>query len=127
MVNLGNQPRALIILSDGIYPDSLVCSGAMSSDIHPSPCPYSEKGHMPSVQPLNANDPTYSIDKGRHGDLCPPCAKQQLAYLGHWQGHGGQQFPNELLPLRLFKCRQWFWLVVPDLYDDEPTKLRKSK
>ena len=50
-------------------------------------------------------------------------AQQQLANLGHWQGHGQQTFPEELLPLRLFKCRMWLWLVVPGLRDAEPTKL----
>ena len=37
----------------------------------------------------------------------PPCAKQQLTNLGHWQGHNRQTFPEELLTLRLFKCRMW--------------------
>jgi hypothetical protein len=75
---------------------------------------------MPTPQPLDANSPTYTIDQGQPGDVCPPCAKQQLANLGQWQGHNGQQFPAHLLPLRLFKCRQWFWLVVLGLRQDQP-------
>lgn len=81
---------------------------------------------MPVPQPLDPAAPTYTIDKGQPGDLCPPCAKQQLAHLGHWQGHGGQQFPDDLLPLRLFKCRMWLWLVVPGLTDDQPTTYRSN-
>jgi hypothetical protein len=46
---------------------------------------------------------------------------------GHWQGHGQQTFPEELLPLRLFKCRMWLWLVIPGLYDAESTKLSRSQ
>ena len=72
------------------------------------------------VRPLDQSDASYSIVKGQPGDLCPPCAKQQLGSLGHWQGHGGAHFPAELLPLRLFKCCMWLWLVVPGLRDDEP-------
>jgi hypothetical protein len=61
---------------------------------------------MPGPVPLDPDASTYTIDKGQPGDLCSPCAKQPLANLGHWQGHGKQQFPKELLSLCLFKCRQ---------------------
>ncbi len=61
--------------------------------------------------------------RGQPGDLCPPCAKQNLSSLGHWQGHGGQTYPEALLPLRLFKCRQWLWLVIPGLYEADPTQI----
>jgi hypothetical protein len=119
-----DQPKALFLSPDGnIYPDRLICSGILSTELNGKPCPYSQAGHFPDPVPLNPDDPTYSIDKGQPGDLCPPCAKHQLAHLGHWQGHGNQTFPEELLPLRLFKCRMWLWLVVPGLYDAEPTKL----
>jgi hypothetical protein len=119
---IDHTPRALFIGSDGaIYPDTLMCSGIVPAELEGHACPFSEHGRMPRPQPLDANDPTYSIDQGQPGDLCPPCAKQQLANLGHWQGHNGQQFPAALLPLRLFKCRMWFWLVVPGLRHDEPT------
>ena len=42
---------------------------------------------------------------------------------GSLAGHGQRKFPEELLSLRLFKCRQWFWLVVPGLRDGEPTRI----
>jgi hypothetical protein len=120
-------PRALFFAPDGqIYPDSLICSGSISAELQGKPCPYSQQGRLPNPTPLNENDPDYSPDKGNSGDLCPPCAKQQLAHLGHWQGHGQLTFPEELLPLRLFRCRMWLWLVVPGLYDAEPTTIKTN-
>jgi len=120
-INLHDDARALFLGQDGtIMPDTLICSG-MLADFDGQPCPHAQHGRMPVPQPLDPAAPTYTIDKGKPGDLCPPCAKQQLAHLGHWQGHGGQQFPADLLPLRLFKCRMWLWLVVPGLRDDQPT------
>jgi hypothetical protein len=122
VVNL--PPKALFLSPDGkIYPDTLICSGMISAELNGKPCPYAQNGRLPDLVSLDENDPSHSPDKGKHGDLCPPCAKQHLANLGHWQGHGGQAFPQELLPLRLFKCRMWLWLVVPGLHDAEPTKL----
>jgi hypothetical protein len=118
-----SEPRALFLSPDGnIYPDTLICSGIIPAELGGKPCLFSQSGRFPDLQPLNPDDPGYSADKGQPGDLCSPCAKQQLGSLGHWQGHGGQRFPEELLPLRLFKCRMWLWLVVPGLYDAEPTK-----
>ena len=119
-----SAPKALFLSPDGsIYPDSLICSGVIPAELGGQPCPFSQNGCLPDLVPLDPTDPTYTIDKGQPGDLCPPCAKQQLGHLGHWQGHGSQQFPAELLPLRLFKCRMWLWLVVPGLYHNEPTTL----
>ncbi|MEA5569057.1 hypothetical protein, partial [Anabaena sp. UHCC 0399] len=83
----------------------------------------SQAGRFPEIKPLNPEDSNYTIDKGKPGDLCPTCAKQQLAHLGHWQGHRNQKFPEELLLLRLFKCRMWLWLVVPGLHDHDATQL----
>lgn len=77
---------------------------------------------MPDPIPLDADSSTYSADKGQPGDLCPPCALHQIGDLRHWQGYQGQNFPEHLLPLRLFKCRMGFWLVVPGLSDSDPTK-----
>ncbi|MEA5527653.1 hypothetical protein [Nodularia spumigena] len=57
----------------------------------------------------------------------PTCAKQQLAHLGHWEGYRKQTFPEELRSLRLFKCRMWFWLVIPGLYDHDATQLLPQK
>lgn len=118
--------KALFISPDGnIYPDFLICSGKIS-DNGGSPCPFSQNGHMPEPKPLNMHDSDFCIDKGQNGDYCPPCAKQQLGNLGHWNGHRGQQFSEELKPLRLFKCSQWYWVVVLGLYHDNPTQIKLS-
>ncbi|MDT5061716.1 MAG: hypothetical protein QOH63_2175 [Acidobacteriota bacterium] len=116
-----NSPKSLFLASDGnIYPDSLICNGVIPAELGGHPCVYSIKGRMPDPVPLNPNDPTYSIDKGQPGDLCPPCALQKIGDLGHWQGYRGQHYPENLLPLWLFKCRMGFWLVVPNLTDEKP-------
>jgi hypothetical protein len=116
-----NSPRALFLATNGnTYPDSLICSGVIPAELNGKQCPYSKNGRMPDPIPLNADDATYSIDKGQPGDLCPPCAWQQLSSLAHWQGYKGQRYPEHLLPLRLFKCRQGFWLVLPGLRDNAP-------
>lgn len=116
-------PRALFLSPDGnIYPDSLVCSGIIPQELNGQPCPYSICGRIPQPVSLRQSQETYSIDKGQPGDLCPPCAKQQLASLGHWQ-NVKENFPEYLFPLRLFKCRQWFWFVVPGLKDSNPTEI----
>ncbi len=115
------RPKALFLCSDGvILPDDLVCSGQLVADLGGRPCRYAVAGRIPDLEPLDGQAPTYSVDKGVPGDLCPPCAKQKLGSLAHWQGHGGQQFPEHLLPLRLFKCRIWLWLVVPGLREAAP-------
>ena len=124
MSHSNGQAKALFLSPDGnIYPDTLICSGILSGELNGKPCPYAQAGRLPDLTSLDANEPTYTLDKGKPGDLCPPCAKQQLGHLEHWQGHNQQTFTPELLPLRLFKCRMWLWLVVPGLYDAEPTKL----
>lgn len=118
-------PSAIFIDADGkTYPDSMVCSGRVFLDNQV--CPYSIDGKMPPLETLKADDPTYSIDKGRPGDLCPRCAKQQLGSLGKWDGHRGVAVPAELHPLRLFKCNQWFWLVVPGLTNASPGSIEKQ-
>ncbi len=120
-----DKPKAVFLSPDGnVYPDTLICSGILPAELKGKPCPYSQAGRFPELLPLNPDDPNYSIDKGQPGDLCPPCAKQNLASVRDWQGHDGKQkFPQELLSLRLFKCRMWFWLVVLGLHDAEPTGL----
>lgn len=127
MNNHSNEPKALFLSPDGnIYPDTMICSGLLPAELGGQPCPYSDQGRLPDPIPLCQGSPAYTIDKGRPGDLCPPCAKQQLGPLEHWQGHRQQTFPEDLLPLRLFKCRQWLWLVIPGLRDDLPTRLNGS-
>lgn len=124
MTQIPPQAKALFLAPDGnIYPDTLICSGVLLAQLGGKPCPYAVNGRLPDPAPLDPQNPEYSIDQGQPGDLCPPCTKQNLSSLGHWQGHGGQQFPEELLPLRLFKCRQWLWLVVLGLYDADPTQI----
>src|SRR5687767_114419 len=104
--------RALFIAPDGsLYPDDLICSGRLILELNGQPCPFSQTGRLPDLQPLDPADPAYRGDKGKPGDLCPPCARQQLGALGHWDGHRGQTYPEELKPLRLFRCSQWLWLV----------------
>lgn len=128
MIPHNGSPKAIFLSPDGsVYPDTLICSGIIPPELEGKPCPYSQSGRMPDVIPLDSAAPDYTIDKGRPGDLCPPCAKQQLASLGHWQGHGGHEFPEGLLGLRLFKCRQWFWLVIPGLCDSEATQLHGNE
>jgi hypothetical protein len=118
------QPKALFLRPDGVVlPDNLVCSGLLVADLGGRPCPYAVDGRIPDPEPLDAQAPTYSVDKGAPGDLCPPCVKQKLGSLAHWQGHRGQQFPEHLLSLRLFKCRMWLWLVVAGLREDTPAVL----
>ena len=127
MNGVNTPPKALFLSPDGkIYPDTLICSGMISAELNGEPCPHSQNGCLPDPVLLDETDPNYSIDKGKPGDLCTECAKQELGNLGHWQGHWQQTFPEELLPLRLFKCRMWLWLVVPGLYDAEPTKLNTT-
>lgn len=121
-VNL--PPKALFLSPDGkIYPDTLVCSGMISAELNGKPCPYAQNGRLTDLVPLDENDPSYTPDKGKPGDLCPPCVKQQLAIWGTGRGMVNRLYLEELLPLRLFKCRMWLWLVIPGLHDAEPTKL----
>jgi hypothetical protein len=123
-----NGARALFLAADGeIYPDVLICSGVLPAQLHGEPCPYAQNGRMPTPLPLNKDSPDYDVNKGEHGDLCPPCALYNLSSLGSWQGASGRanwrSYPKTLRPLRLFKCKQWLWLVVPGLYEAEPTQI----
>lgn len=122
---MDHQPRALFIFENGIVlPDNLICSGRAPSILSGQPCPFSDNGRFPLPQPLQVDAPTYSIDKGLPGDLCPPCCKQVLGSLGDWHGHHGRRYPDDLHALRLFKCRQWFWVVVPGLKHDNPQTIQ---
>lgn len=128
MGDFNTRAKALFIAPDGnVYPDYLVCSGKLLVETEGRLCPFSENGRFPEVKPLNPADPNYSLDKGKPGELCPPCAKQQLSNLGHWDDHRGRSYPEELKSLRLFKCHQWLWLVVPGLYHDNPTLIQIKK
>jgi hypothetical protein len=116
--------KALFLAADGqIYPDVLICSGVLLEQLNGSPCPYAENGRLPTPIPLNKDSPGYSPDKGESGDLCPPCAREKRCSLGQWQEGSEQIYPKELLPLRLFKCRQNLWLVIPGLYEVTPNQI----
>jgi len=109
-MNQTEEAKALFVMRDGqVVPDYLVC------DRCPVNC--SVGGRIPDLVQVGEGD---SLDKGKPGDLIPSCAKSNLSSLGHWQGHNGSVFPENLLDLRLFKCRAWFWLVVPGLNDNNP-------
>ena len=70
------RPEGHLPVPDGnVYPDTLICSGVIPSELGGKPCPYSQAGRMPDVIPLDPAAGNYTIDKGRPGDLCPPCAK----------------------------------------------------
>ena len=94
----------------------LANNGEISTDLC-STCDYYKE--MPPLVRLEEQ----SMDKGKPGDLCPRCAKSQLGSLEQWQGHNNVFFPDYLLGLRLFKCRMWYWLVIPGLYDSTPDRL----
>jgi hypothetical protein len=116
--------KALFLAADGqIYPDVLICSGVLPEQLHGEPCPYAENGRLPTPLPLNKDSPDYSRDKGEPGDLCPPCVRENWCSLGQWQGENGFAYPPELSPLRLFKCRQNLWLVMPGLYEATPNQI----
>ncbi len=116
--------KALFLAAGGqIYPDVLICSGVLPEQMNGEPCPYAENGRLPTPVPLNKDSPGYSPDKGESGDLCPPCVIGYWASLGRWQEDSEQIYPQDLLPLRLFKCRQNMWLVIPGLYEAAPNQI----
>jgi hypothetical protein len=116
MNSYNDKARALFIAPNGdIYPDYLICSGKLTES---HACVYSQDGRIPPPEPLDPSAKNYSSEKGEPGELCPPCVKQQLTSLGHWEGHRGNTYPEDLKPLRLFKCSQWLWLVIPGLFND---------
>jgi|SRR5579859_7499400 len=117
------EVRAWCVGLDRFYPDYLICSGLLCAELGGQPCPRADNGRMPLPIPVSQDEPFYSLDKGRPGDLCPPCCASNLSSLEHWQGHNGQIFPESMLPLRVFKCSVvGAWWVVPGLYDTSPTQ-----
>ena len=118
------NPRALFLSTDGsLYSDTLICSGLLPAKLGGKPCPFAQNKQMPDPQPLRTEDVDYHPRKGKNGDLCPPCATLNVGALETWDGHVRYFLSEELLPLRLFQCKQEFWLVVSGLYDDAPTQL----
>ncbi len=119
MPNPNQDARALFLAPNGeIYPDLLICSGVLPEQLKSEPCPLAENGRLPTPQPLDENSA-----KGMEGELCPPCVKEHLSSLAHWEGASGRSYPEALRPLRLFKCQQWYWFVIPGLYEAKPTQI----
>jgi hypothetical protein len=125
MTEQEDKPRALFPSPEGtLYPDSLVCSGQVPGYGSGQPCPHSEAGRMPLPCPLDAPTVRLSPEMGQAGDLCPPCSVQHFGSLEAWLGGDLGHLPPGLGPLRLFRCRRWFLLVVPGLRDDRPVEER---
>ncbi|QLE46496.1 hypothetical protein FD723_40505 (plasmid) [Nostoc sp. C052] len=128
------DPKALFVISGGeIQPENVICSGLLAylplvskEQGSSTSCSYYVNGVFPEIKPLDEKDPLYSIDKGNPGDLAPTCALCQHSSLENSQkgSRSEGKFPQELLPLRLFRCRQGLFLVVPGLYDDSPQEIK---
>ena len=127
MTEREDKPRALFPSPEGtLYPDSLVCSGQVPGYGSGQSCPHSEAGRMPLPCPLDAPTVRLSPELGEAGDLCPPCAVQHFGSLEAWLGGDLGHLPPGLGPLRLFRCRRWFLLVVPGLRDNRPHPPRSA-
>jgi hypothetical protein len=121
------NPRALFLSKDGsLYSDTLICSGLLPAQLGGKPCPYAVNKQMPEPVPLPADGSENDALKGQPGDLCPPCAHLNAGPLRDWDEHERYFVPEELLPLRLFQCKQAFWLVVMGLYDADATQIEKT-
>jgi hypothetical protein len=119
-----DQPRAFFIWRDGnYYSDTLICSGILADEMQGVPCPYSVGGRMPEAEPLDERQPDYAPIKGKHGEHCPPCAARAYGDLKTWAARIGKEVPKELEDLRVFRCHQFFWLVVMGLRHDKASVL----
>jgi hypothetical protein len=74
---------------------------------------------MPLPRRIDARAARGATGRGREGDLAPPCATQALGSLASFLGAKGAGFGPEMQPLRVFKCRLMYLLVVPGLRDEE--------
>jgi hypothetical protein len=106
-------PEPLLLKDSQTFAETLICQGEPGG----SPCPSAVAGRFPGLRVLATAD---SADMGKPGDLFPACGLQQLRHLGHWQAQRDERYPDKLLPLRLFKCGQGCWLVIPGLRHDSP-------
>jgi hypothetical protein len=122
-VEYTNVKPLFLVGESHLFPETLVCNTVNAG----KPCEFSDNGRMPGLVVLHESQPGYSLDKGKSGDLCPACAYQNLSHVRHWQGHGGETFPDDLLDLRLFKCRMGYWLVVPGLTENEPSQVEQGQ
>ena len=120
MHKMGKEPRALFLFPEGMFlRDDLVCSGLFPSHLDGTPCPFADEGRMPKPQPLDEVKVSMHPKLGCVGDLVPPCAIEQLGPLQAWRRGEGVRYPSDLGPLRLYKCRQMFLLIVPGLTEGQ--------
>jgi hypothetical protein len=128
MPDEADSPRALFLGEEGaLVPDSNVCSGREPGKEIGEPCPYSETGRMPLPRPIHEREALRMTAIGSPGDLAPPCALQTLGSLAEFLGEAAARYPPGLHPLRVFKCRKLFLLVVPGLRDDRPSKIEPMR
>jgi hypothetical protein len=85
---------------NGEYAEHLVCGGVVHWNEGRGACLHSIAGRFPGL-----------TSDGNGGFHCP-CVKFTLGPLAGWQGHGGNLWREELLPLSLFKCKMDYWFVV---------------
>jgi hypothetical protein len=120
MTEQGNRPRALFYSGSGkpMLPEHLVCSGRLPSSLNGKPCPYSVAGRMPEPVPVVPTRPKETSEVGGVGDKAPPCAVRHFGSLADWLGPKASGFPDDVLTLRLFECRQKFLLVIPGIRNE---------
>jgi len=121
----GDSPRALFLSDEGtVFPDSVVCAGLVPGRELGAPCPHSDAGRMPLPRRIEARAAHIAPGRGRPGHLAPPCAVQALGSLALFLGARAASFGPELQPLRVFKCRLMYLLVVPGLRDERPGEIQ---
>lgn len=114
----GRQPRALFFLPGGaLIGDAQICSGNYPTRLRGEPCPFSVNGRMPP--PIRVDEVTQRRlpKRGEIGEWAPPCCLEQLGSVKEWRLARLFSIPESFESLRLFKCRQMFFLVVPGLMD----------
>jgi hypothetical protein len=120
-------PRALFLSQQGmIFSDRSICSGDLPSRLGGQPCLFSDNGRMPYPRPLDEIKAEMYPKLGHFGDFAPPCAIEQLGTVEAWMEAHNIRYPDVVKPLRLFKCRQMFLLVVPGLKDISPQEIGEN-
>jgi hypothetical protein len=74
---------------------------------------------MPRPRQIDVRAARFAPGRGSVGDLAPPCALQALGSLASFLGAKAASFGPKLQPLRVFKCRLMYLLVVPGLRDEK--------